>query len=282
MPHRQDETAIDNWILEPTTRVGDIVREAAYVGIVPKSLIIAAGFRTFAMIARERFVAENLDPTGIDLLLEFQESIEVGARELLSEAGDDAPLINRHSAISLWTILETMVEDTFVLAVRRDARALRLALESSGNRKRALESTSSPISEDDARDLFEHVLRAVRDTNDVNSASRLAPALRAIQIPLKLETPTEKAVVRLCAARNCILHRGGDVDARTARAFQDEHVIEGSRLIISKRLWDEFYEGISQFGSSLIKAITRSPYCRFRDSVTGEIRSGIELDPSSG
>lgn len=270
------EEQIHNWLLEPATRVKDLVKEAAYVGVVPRALIIASGFRTYLLIARQRFIDEGKSLDGFDALLAEQDSIEFATNHLLEEKGDEVPLVNAHSVVNLWTLLETMVEDTFVLAVTRDDRALARALKT-GIRWRGSDSLET-ISEEEARDIYVRVERQSARKSDTNSSERLPRALRSIGIDLQLRQDTADAISDLCTTRNCILHRGSIIDARTTRDMRTAKVVEGERLRIVRERWESFYDAIGSFASSLLKAVSESAYCRWRHPETGEVLSGTEVD----
>jgi hypothetical protein len=274
---------VNSWILEPASRLVDYaVEEARFALVVPKALIIAAGFRNYLLIA-QRFVLDE-QPTasqGLDELLARQEAIELGASELLDGPGGESSVVTRHSIVGLWSAVEVTVEDTLVACLMRSDQA-RCALRRNGVTFH--EETSGPGSEFEMRVALSKLESKFKRSNGVNSAGAYVSMLRELEIPMRMPEKELATFSELCYVRNCILHRGGAIDSRAEREAPRFVGMIGQPVELSEALWSSYYGFVGRFAGELISSLGRSPYTRWLDEASGEWLSGADLearDPSA-
>lgn len=274
MTTSESSEEIDNWILEPAgALVPYVVAEARNVGLFTRAVTIASGFRVFLKIAISRVEPGSELAAGMNLLLEEQEKVEFMVSQLQGEEGSSFRTVFFHSTVGLWTAVEVCVEDTVVAAIQRSviARERLLAI--------GIKGISDPLarpSDDEARLLASRLERKVRVQVRGNQARVFGPLLQALGIPLILEKVTEDALSTFCYARNCILHLRGKIDARVKDEAPGIGQHPGELLTIDEAGWGRFYDAAGAFGGALLSAVSRSPYARWKDPVTGRIELGSE------
>lgn len=115
------DSNVFNWIISP---IGDCVKyvgdEVVNTAVLQRSIINISNMVPLLLIARQKFLENGKDDTGIRHLIAENEFLADKAKEFIESDFDP---INSHGLIGLWCAVETAVEDTVVLILMNDDKA---------------------------------------------------------------------------------------------------------------------------------------------------------------
>lgn len=112
--------------------------------------------------------------------------------------------------------------------------------------------------EEDARRVYRKVERRLAVEGDV--VATYAAILSHFRLSATVSPETAPILREANALRNCLLHRGGRVDARAKRDIVSFVVAEGDVLRVSSQMFLRYHEAVSEWLVGLCKSTAESVY----------------------
>jgi len=243
-----------NWIIVP---IGNCIQyigeEIIQTTVLQRSIINLSGMQAFLNLAKGTFVKNKKALEGIEFLIKEQRFLEEKSKELISSNYNS---INSHSLVNLWASIETAIEDTIVYVFMYAPDAL-CDLESNGyNIKKFL---SGEFTEESSRKLYRSYEGQVRKS-ERSIGSAYSRMMEVLGLKVDLSDSEKSMLAEINAIRNCIMHRGGILDKKAAHDIVSNRHCVGQKIKVSNELYLEYYEVISKFASTLLRASTESKY----------------------
>lgn len=249
---------IYNWIIEPAgSSLLYLGEEVKHASVLRRSLSSLIGMKHLLVIAKDVLQKSGKSVDGFDFLISESIWLEKEGNELYK---DNCSTIHQHSLVSMWVSVEVAVEDTLSLALKNDPNSFE-KIRSGGlnvNKK-----YSWPLGDDECHRLCSSIQSQARAGRTVGES--FVFALSIFEIPLELSLQELSLLAELNAVRNCILHRQGVVDSKSAEECAALGEIVGRKLTFSAEKYLEYYDAASRFVIELLKGATRSPYFMVQD-----------------
>lgn len=252
---------IDNWLLGPVTQcVLYLGEEVVYSGLLRRGLTTMTGMLPFFTLADG-----HLKKTGIDT-----EPLKRVAREYLSwedkakeHIGNGFATMHRHSLVGLWCAVETAVEDSILLILEKSPQAEDL-LRNAGYKVKP--SPLASLNEEQLRQVFSSLERQARDRGNITEA--WLNLLAALDVKFSLSAQNINTIAEANEVRNCILHRGGEIDERAVSKAPGLKAIVGQRIELNEQQYLGYYDALGAFTTAMIQGVTTSCHCKWhkRDS----------------
>ena len=245
---------IHNWILEPAHRcVVYLTEEAKLGGILQRALTALSSQRGLLEMVRHTFVRSRKPLRAINALHAEQPGLEKWAAEVIAT---DYSHINAHGLIGVWVAVETAVEDTVIAVLMRDVEWAKRASLVGLKVPEIL-----PLSEDDARRFYRNRLeRSAPRGSDI--AQVFEHVLSAVDVDIKFPRELRPRLAQLNYIRNCLLHRGGIVDARAAEEAPSLGIKVGQPIRVSREMFLSNFDAASGFTSALFTALLASRHAK--------------------
>ncbi|MDP2858673.1 MAG: hypothetical protein Q8P50_11945 [Bacillota bacterium] len=176
--------------------------------------------------------------------------LEDWARELRES---DYAVLNAHSLVSIWGAVETCVEDLAVSVFLNWPHALP-ALQLIGVKH----SLQFPPSEEQAHALYGKLERRMAAPGDI--VETYAGVLGHLELDAPVSASDAAILREVNALRNCLLHRGGRIDARAVQAAPTLAGQEGSAVRVSSADYLRYHEAVSAWVVALLSSATQSKY----------------------
>lgn len=244
-----------NWIIAPVLRAILYVGEEMKIsGTLIKSLIILNRHETLLKIAREKLILNHKTQglPEIDRLLAAAPGLKQTAVELIQ---NDYSVINIHSLVSMWSAVEVAIEDTVVLFLIKEASALKL-LANAGVKTASFEP--GPILHEDARRLFSRIERKLREKLKIGEF--YIELFNLLGIKLNYSCHLLSKMEEINNVRNCLMHRGGIIDARAAQSVAALRPFLGKQMPITEARYLEYYDVITSFLQEMLKGLIASSH----------------------
>jgi hypothetical protein len=257
--------AVHNWIISPATRCILAVGEGARIGgLLHRALIVIAGQESVLHLAHKFAKISGQAEEPILRLLAEQPGLTAWSKEILN---NDLHEINVSSVISLWASLEVAVEDTATLVLQNDAQSLAdlIAI----GVKPPKEATSHPLDESTARRVFTRAEQVSRG-NGRSIAEAYQHVLTTIGVPVSVASLVLAKLAELNYVRNCLLHRGGVVDAKVVQEAPQLGLAPGDQVLVGKQAYIDYFDAVGEFAKSLLSGAMNSRHAKWRDSMPSE------------
>lgn len=244
-----------NWIIAPVTRAVSYVGEEMFIsGTLIRSLASLNGQEVLLKVAREKLVQSNETQAiqAIDRLLVEAPGLGKSAAELLQ---NDYAVINSHSLISMWAAVEVAVEDTVVLVLTKEPSALDL-FTNAGVKTSSF--APAPLSYEDARRFYPRIEGKLREKLKVGEY--YIKLLDLLEIKLSCSSHVLSKMDEINQVRNCLMHRGGFIDARATESVEALQPFLNKQILITQSRYHEYYDAISGFLVALLNGVIASKY----------------------
>lgn len=251
-----------NWIIGPAGRcVSYASEETRVAAVLHRSLVVLSGLDPFLHLARRALEAVGKSTKAMDLLLAEQRTLGPWAKELLDF---ELHPINSHALIGLWTAVEVAVEDTVCLILVKDPEALEKVMRAGVRWQR---STATSLDEQAARKIYARFERLTREMRSVGEA--YCQMLSNLDIRLSPHPETLTTLAEINYVRNCLLHRGGIADQRSAVEAPRLGVQAGQEIRVTSDLYQRYFKEVGEFAHAFLKATIHSKYVRTKTSDLG-------------
>jgi hypothetical protein len=161
-----------------------------------------------------------------------------------AEAKQGFPLLHSHSAVSLWSILETFVEDLAVTWFQNKPEAWEIEI---------LEKIRVPVGtyerlqgEDKARHVVSEIYRQL-GADLKTGVGGLGAVLAQLKLTPQVGDNVKKALHELCQVRNAIVHRGTRADQRLIEACPYLPWKSGDSIKISHALFGWYHAAAERY-----------------------------------
>lgn len=193
---------IDNWLIGPLTQcVLYLSDEMVYSGLVRRGLSTMTGMIPYFALANNEFVKMGIDTAPLRTLAREYLSWEDKAKEHIDNGFST---VHSHSLIGLWCVVETTVEDSVLLILKRSPVAEKLLVES-GYRVRP--SPLRGLEEGSLQKVYSSLEKQARDRGNIGEA--WIHLLSALDVKFGVDEESIELIAEANEIRNCILHRGG-------------------------------------------------------------------------
>lgn len=241
------------WIIEPIgAAVLFVGEETKTGGLLKRALTHLEGgralFRNVLLIAQRSGMRTGLEAA--TRLYAESPLNEQWAKELRES---DYASVNAHALIAIWGALETCVEDTIISILINWPDAGSITAEPPLQVDLPLLGTH-----EDAQRLYRRIENKLRVAGDI------VATYDAVLKHFSLETPVSNANAEVLreanAVRNCLLHRGGRVDARAKREAPTLSPVEGQLIRVSSESYLRYHDAIAAWLVALSSSIVASRY----------------------
>ncbi len=244
------------WIISPVGRaVSFVAEEMKLASVLHRGLIVLEGHELLLRAAREKFEIAGARGSlpSVDQLLAEAPLLSQWAAELRKE---DYSTVNSHSLISIWSAVEVAVEDTVVLILSKDPSAVDVV---SAAGVKTAGFGEGPLTEEEARRLFTNrIQRKIGENLRVGEFYTRVLGLFGLTISL-----SNHALSKLEEAnwvRNCLMHRGGIIDAKAAQSVATLRPFLGRKLPLTKQRYLEYHDAIGKLLGAIMEAAIASKY----------------------
>ncbi|HCE67855.1 MAG TPA: hypothetical protein DER40_10145 [Geobacter sp.] len=223
-------------------------------GTLVRSLVNLNGQETLLKIGREKLLlAKEVQAVQVmDRLLAEAPRLSQSAAELLK---NDYAVINTHSLISMWSAVEVAIEDTVVLVLTKDATALKI-LADAGVKLNSF--GHGPLVYEEARRVFPRVERQLREKLCIGEF--YVKLLELLGINIKCDSQAICKLEEINNVRNCLMHRGGIIDARAAQSVSALQPFVGKQILITQARYHEYFDAVSSFLIAMLNGAAASKY----------------------
>lgn len=249
-----------NWIIVPATRCIQTVADGAKLsGLLQRSVSALAGqdallerLDAFLKLAGKHLPTEDVDaaagPTWPQL-----------AKDLVASGLHE---IHAPGIIALWASLEVTVEDTATLILVNNSQALQdfvtLGLKPS-------KSWVTPLDEATARRVFNRFEQYSREARSISQA--YAHILHVLGVDISVPTQVLEQLTELNYVRNCILHRGGIVDARVVQEAPQSGLSPGDVVRVTQESYLRYYDAVGAFAHAILVGTLAGRHARYKPPV---------------
>ncbi len=242
-----------NWIIDPALNcVQYVAEETVYASVLHKSLISISNIKPFIQLAHQKFLEHGEDDQKMKTLIKELYLLEKDARKLIDS---DFHLINSHVLIGLWCAVETAVEDTITFIFMKDIKAIDTVKDAGYKTKNYIEL---PLTEIEARKLYSSLEKQVRKNYRVGES--YCHLLGVLGLDVKLDQHILDDLSEINGIRNCILHRRGIIDERSANESPKLHQYINKQITISNEIYLNYYNAVGKFAMALFDAAAKSRY----------------------
>lgn len=258
---------IDNWLLGP---VGQCVlylsEEMVYSSLVRRGLTTMTGMVPFFALASGQFEKAGIDTAQLKRMARDYLSWESKAKEHIDS---NFSTVHRHSLIGLWCVVETAVEDSVMLILERSPQAEEL-LSHAGYRP-----SQSPILGLEREKLYRVYAGLEKQARDRgNIAVAWLDLLSALDVKFSISKDAISAIAEVNEVRNCILHRGGEIDERAASKAPGLKPLIGQKIEIGEKQYLRYYDALREFTINMINGVINSCHCKWRSTGGQKIATG--------
>ena len=248
-----------NWIIGPIGWcIKYIGEETILAALTTKSIIAFEHQETLLSIAREKLEENEISVKDIDHLIALApEHAEWASKQKNIDFSD----INRHSLISVWGALETCLEETIVLILQNDQKA-RQSVKRLGIKIK--KGTENRLSEYEARRIYSGLIRKFRKNFSV--ADAYIEILKLFEVDINCPQHILEKLAEIKAVRNCLVHNADKINKRAVREASTLKKLLGKEIRISRNLYSEYFEAISNFTQSMLKGIVKCKYITVKKS----------------
>lgn len=250
---------IDNWLLGPVSQcVLYLSEEVVYSGLVRRGLTTMTGMVPFFALANGQFEKQGIDTALLKRMAQEHLSWESKAKEHIDT---DFSTVHRHSLIGLWCVVETAVEDSVILILEKSPQAEEL-LSNAGYKVKP--SPIHCLEKDKLHRVYSGLEKQAR--NRGNIAESWLDLLRALDVKVPLSNDHIAVIAEANEVRNCILHRGGEIDQRAALNAPRLKPLIGQKVEIGEKQYLNYYSALGTFATNMIGGITKSCHCKWRSA----------------
>lgn len=248
---------IDNWLLGPAGQcVAYLTDEVVYSGLLRRGLTTMSGMLPLFALADSQLEQAGLDTAPLKRIASEYLSWENKAKEQI-ESGFST--VHRHSLVGLWCAVETAVEDSVVLILERSPQAAELLTDAGYKVK--VSPLDSP-NEEQLRRVYSSLERQARDRGNI--AEAWMDLLAALDVKFSLSAQHISAIAEANEVRNCILHRGGEIDGRAASRATGLKAFVGQRIKVDETQYLGYYDALGAFAVGMITGVTTSHHCKWQ------------------
>ena len=150
--------------------------------------------------------------------------------------------IHQHSFLAMWGAIEAAIEKQFVLLLCNEADAY------DGIRQFLGKSVPRPAAvadENTARSLFQVAKHKLNGSYRFAESSRIM--FKLIGTPLSLDAKYDEVLNEAKEVRNCIAHRGGQIDAKAVARVPSLAGFLGQRFQVTAVIFDSYNKAIEAF-----------------------------------
>lgn len=251
-----------NWIIGPAGRCASYAAEETRVAsVLHRAIIVLSGLDPFLVLARRALEAADKPTIQMDLLLAEQRTLGPWAKELLDS---NFHPINSHALIGLWTTIEVAVEDTVCLILLKNPDALGSAIRAGVSWQI---SKAAALNVEGARRIYARLERLTRKTLTVGESYCHILSIFGIRLSLSAETLATLAEINY--VRNCLLHRGGIADQRSAVEVPRLGLLAGQEVKVTSGHYQRYFKEVGEFAHAFLEATIHSKYVRTKASDLG-------------
>ena len=170
-------------------------------------------------------------------------------------------MVHRHSLVGLWCVIETTVEDTVLLILEHTSDVKSMIANA------RLKVKGFPINSTDVSGFHKVYSSLERQTRAGRTVAEGYQALLGVfGLSISLSQKNIETLAEINEVRNCILHRGGVIDARSAIASPSLTTLVGCQIHIDRKKYQSYYNAIAAFAQALLEAVTSSSYIKVSKS----------------
>jgi len=231
--------------------------ELAQTMLIQKNIMGLPFTRELLEKERATILKNNNSTANIDLLLREQKCLEDISKKIIISKYNS---INSHSLISLWSAIETVIEDTIILIFLNKKECIKYLEENNYTIKKQKYkiSPSIPLNENQAAEIyksFEHQTKqkiidkkiSMGEEKKANIGEIYCNMMNVFELNLNLEQHEKELLTEINSIRNCILHRGGILDDKAAKDMILKVHKVNKPIFIDNKLYLQYYEGIKKF-----------------------------------
>ena len=248
---------IDNWLLAPVTQcVLYLSEEIVYSGLVRRGLIAMTGIAPFFALANGHFENNGIDTSPLKRASQDCLAWESKAKVHIDT---DFSAVHRHSLIGLWCVVETAIEDSIILILEKSLKAEEML------RKAGYKLKISPIKDLDQsklRRIYSDLEKQARDRGNV--AEAWLSLLAALDVRFFVSEQAIASISEANEVRNCILHRGGEIDQRSASKVPALQPFVGQRIEMGEKQYLAYYHALGEFVTQMIDGVVESSHCKWK------------------
>jgi hypothetical protein len=250
-----------NWIIGPVGGCVDFLAvENVMSAVIVRSLELMPLIEPLMKTAA-REVARTGGPKAVVPFKAFlaQDLSLKGFAENLAK--DDFSLVNSHTLVSLWSGVETCIEDTIVLALMNDQQTI----ERAGGEIKIRGEASGLLQEAQARRVSRDLERKARQNLNVLEAYDWCLGLLDVhRLP---GSDLSQEMTEVNALRNCIVHRMGIADQQTVAAVLTQKLELGEHVKISRKQYESYYTALSSFIQEVLQGVIKSRHIRSKEQL---------------
>lgn len=261
MPDSKDSPPICNWILDPITSAIIYVLNEFNVNSMLKFSVLETELGQPAIMAKAVTLYHSGDPENIKLASKIilnAPDYEKWATELRTT---DYALINAHSLVSIWGVLESCLENLVILILTNHVGALQSIVDC-GVKIKQLDVTQI-VPENELGPLYSKIESHCRVTHDIVKTYEAVLCVFGLTAACSEHT---EALKRANALRNCILHQGGVIDARSVMQVPELKQWLNSKYVISSEEFMILHRAVASWLNSLLTSIVNSKYMRYLEN----------------
>lgn len=243
------------WLVGPTSQCVEYLgNEIVYAGLVQRGVHILSSFDDIIQLAK---AGANTEALGSDIINAL-DRLGADARQsqpLAQEVLDDNfKRLYRHSAVGMWSSLETMMEHLTLAAYQHfpDCKERIAKTHSNLSSAKWLRPSSDDIEkrpsiyERALRDLFPNIMNCYQEI------------LRPFDVDVNLSYDCERRLTEMSEVRNVVLHQGSVVDARFLQKCPWSTLATGDEYVISFDDLKAFHEASSAFVLEIMRNLNAS------------------------
>ena len=248
---------IDNWLLGP---VGQCVlylgEEVVYSGLLRRGLTTMTGMLPFFALADSHLKNAGVNTEPLTRMAREYLSWEEKAKEHI---GSGFTTVHRHSLVGLWCVVETAVEDSVVLILEKSPQAEDLLCNAGYKVK---PSPLVGLNEEQLRRVYSSLEKQARDRGNITEA--WLDLLAALDVKFSLSAQNINAIAEANEVRNCILHRGGEIDDRAASKAPGLKAVIGQRIEVDEKQYLGYSDALGKFAIAMIQGVITSCHCKWQ------------------
>jgi len=253
-PSSEKSETLLGWLIDPINDcLTYLVEEINTCGLIVRSIQNTELLSTILPLALERSdqISEKLTQA-LTTLLQLSKNDSQFARD---EIKRDFSIVRMHSAIGLWSAIETMVENVLASHINKHPE-LRDKIKEKYPDIKIKNKPNEP--------LENSTLRLIKNLENLcdgeTVGKRYEEMLSAVGLEFSISDEIATGLNDLNEFRNLALHRRSIVDARfLAKSSFKTHKV-GEKFTISDDEYIRFYDSCCKFTTSAIGSIRNSPY----------------------
>ena len=247
-----------NWIIGPVGRCVEFLAEETMIAsVLHRAASALPTLPTLLAVAANSAEKAGLSGAPFKAGLAQTQGLEDWARKI---EANDYTLVNRHALVAIWGSFEAALEDTIVLVLMNDSRAVK---EVQRHLRKVRVNQEGLLLEEEARRVYRSLERLARQKRtDLEGA--LDWILDLFDISRIPGTSYAVALQEANALRNSLLHRQGRLDARAIAEAPSLGAESGHQILVDSKAYQKYYDAIGGFVQELITGICKSRYIRSR------------------